>query len=221
MGRAIEKIEAPPRVPGHDPGPGHGQGQGQKQARGQARARLRMAIGIEPSGPASVRRASVRIRAASPLDASSLAALRRQAEEVHARLLPDYFRVATDTGPAVPLALSRGPAGAGAVTLVAEGNRGRNHPVLGYVTLRLVEAPRDPAITPRRRTHVETIVVDEEHRARGIGTALMRAAAAWASAHAAAEMVLTVWSENRAAEALYRRLGYRPIAHVLRLQIDA
>ena len=193
MGRAIEKIEAPPRG----------------------------AVGSEPSGPATIRRASVRIRPASPLDAASLAALRRQAEEVHARLLPDYFRVATDAGPGVPPSRSPGAAGAGAVTLVAEGNRGRNHSVLGYVTLRLVETPRDPAITPRRRTHVETIVVDEEHRSRGIGTALMRAAAAWASAHAAAELVLTVWSENRPAEALYRRLGYQPIAQVLRLRIDA
>jgi len=32
--------------------------------------------------------------------------------------------------------------------------------------------------------------------------------------------VLTVWADNRAAAALYRGLGYEPIARVLRRKID-
>jgi ribosomal protein S18 acetylase RimI-like enzyme len=150
----------------------------------------------------------VRIRAAQSKDGETLSGLRRQAEQVHARLLPDYFRVA----PARDAMVSA--TGPSSVILVAEGRDGLN--VLGYVTVKVVETPRDPAMTPRRRAHVDTIVVGEAHRGLGIGTALMRAAATWAQKHDAAELVLTVWSENRAAQALYRRLGYRPIARVLR-----
>ena len=101
--------------------------------------------------------------------------------------------------------------GVGASVLVAEGRAG----VVGYVEVKVVETPVNAAMTPRRRAHVETIIVDEAHRAAGIGTTLMRAAADWARLRQATELVLTVWSDNHAADALYRRLGYEPIARVL------
>lgn len=156
--------------------------------------------------------ATVRIRRAFPEDRDILVKLRRQAEQVHARLLPDYFRVSGERDVT--------PVSAGTVvTLVAEASEG-GHGVVGYVAVKVVETPRDPAMTPRRRAHIETVVVDEEHRGAGIGTALMRAAAEWARRRAATELVLTVWSDNSAAEALYRRLDFQPIARVLRHKLD-
>jgi ribosomal protein S18 acetylase RimI-like enzyme len=169
--------------------------------------RPRVAAGPGPVGVA--RQAPVRIRVALPRDGEMLAALRRQAEQIHARLLPDYFRVSL-TRDAVG-----SPPDPSSVIIVAEGlDPGSS--VLGYVSVKLVETPKDPAMTPQRRAHVDTIVVAESHRGLGIGTTLMRAASSWAERHEAAELVLTVWSENRAAQALYRRLGYRPIARILR-----
>lgn len=167
------------------------------------------------TGRIAAPRISVRVRTAAARDAEILVTLRRQAEAAHARLLPDYFRVspATKTAPA-----SASP-GAGTVTLVAERDDGPGG-VLGYVTVKLVETPRDPAMTPRRRAHVDSIVVDEDHRGRGVGTALMQAAGQWARRRGAAELVLTVWSDNRPAEALYRRLGYEPLARIMHLPLD-
>ena len=186
------------------------------------------AVSSLPGDAATPRRMSVRMRPALPRDAAILANLRRQADQIHARLLPDYFQM-----PSVPEATVTPRSGPEAVTLVAEagegreaegrGERGQGHSgsiVLGYVSVRLVDTPANPTMTPRRRAHVEAIVVAEGHRGRGIGTALMRAAATWAERRDAAELVLTVWSENRAAEALYRRLGYQPIARILRREID-
>jgi ribosomal protein S18 acetylase RimI-like enzyme len=174
--------------------------------------RQRVAVAPVPLGVAP--RAPVRIRVARLGDGETLAALRRQAEQVHARLLPDYFRVS----PAKDAAGS--PADPSSVILVAEG-LDAGSPVLGYVSVKVVETPNDPAVTPQRRAHVDVIVVAEVHRGLGIGTALMRAAASWAQGRDAAELVLTVWSENRAAQALYRRLGYRPIARILRRTLDS
>lgn len=153
---------------------------------------------------------SVRIRLAEPGDAEVLARLRHQIEQTHARLLPDYFR-APQAAPAVLL-----PRGPGTAVLVAEAQDRRDRSIVGYVALRVVETPPDPSMTPRRRVHVDAVVVDELHREVGVGTALMRAAADWARARDVTELVLTVWSENRPAEKMYRQLGYLPIAQIFR-----
>lgn len=190
-----------------DDGGTKGSGEGRPQNRGNG-------------GTGKPARLPVRIRAAIPEDSERLAELRRQAEAVHARLLPDYFRLSAqdEGGRAAP------PSEGGlVVTLVAERSSSRGgppDPPLGYVSLKVVDTPRDPAMTPRRRTHVEAVVVDATARGQGIGTALMRAAADWSRRRAAAELVLTVWSDNAAADALYRRLGYQPIARILRLPLE-
>jgi ribosomal protein S18 acetylase RimI-like enzyme len=149
---------------------------------------------------------AVRIRSVAPQDADVLGRLQRQADEVHARLLPDFFQLP-------PAEWAKAPAlGPGSTVLVADGPTG----IVGYVAVQVVDTPTNATMTPCRRAYVDTIVVDEADRGRGIGTALMRAAADWARQHQVVEMVLTVWSTNRAAEALYRHLGYGPIARVLR-----
>jgi ribosomal protein S18 acetylase RimI-like enzyme len=150
-----------------------------------------------------------RIRVASPADEPAVGRLRRQAEEVHARLLPDYFRVAPQVAAPPP-----SPLGPPAVLVAEQGGE-----VIGYVAVRLVETPRDPAITPERRAHVEIVVVDEGRRRQGVGAALMQAAEDWGARRGAAELVLTVWSDNGPAEALYRGRGYASIARILRKRL--
>jgi diamine N-acetyltransferase len=163
---------------------------------------------------ASRKAEAVGVREATGRDADAVTELRRQAERTHARLMPDYFREAPAdaTGSWTP---ARGP---WSTVLVATAPAERGN-VVGFVAVKVVVTPRDPAMVPRRRAHLEMVVVDEGHRAAGIGTTLMRAAMAWARARGAEEMVLTVWSDNAAAEALYRGLGYEPIARILRRQI--
>ena len=151
----------------------------------------------------------MRIREALPVDVAAVTRLRVQAELTHARLLPDYFRAPDQT-----VAVSGGDAGPTVLVAVTGDD------VVGYVALRIVDTPRDPTVTSRRRAHVETVAVDEARRRRGVGTALMRSASDWARQQGAAELVLTVWADNRAASALYRSLGYEPIARILRRPID-
>jgi ribosomal protein S18 acetylase RimI-like enzyme len=140
--------------------------------------------------------------------------LRQQAERTHARLMPDYFREAPADAPGI-WEPGQGPWSA---VLVAEATVAPRA-VLGFAAVKAVVTPRDPAMVPRRRAYLEVIVVDEAHRGTGIGTALMRAATRWARERDAEEMVLTVWSDNAAADALYDALGYQPIARILRRKI--
>jgi ribosomal protein S18 acetylase RimI-like enzyme len=97
--------------------------------------------------------------------------------------------------------------------LVADG--AGEETLAGAVLIRIYDTPPDPAMVPRRRAHVEALVVDLRHRRAGVGTALMEAATAWARARGATEIVLTVWSGNAEAEAFYQRLGYQVISRAL------
>ena len=85
----------------------------------------------------------------------------------------------------------------------------------GSWSLRLYDTPADPTMVPRRRGHVETLVVSARQRRRGVGRRLMAAAADWARGRGAAEMVLTTWVGNGEADAFYERLGYRVLSRVL------
>jgi ribosomal protein S18 acetylase RimI-like enzyme len=147
-------------------------------------------------------------------------ALWRQIDELHATLAPGYFR---PRGMATP---SPGPDDADpyVITLVAAADGdgdgdgagdGDGPPLRGAVLVRIYDTPADPTMVPRRRAHIEALVVDRLHRRAGIGTALMDAAAAWARERGAAEVVLTVWAGNVAAEAFYERLGYGVVSRAL------
>jgi ribosomal protein S18 acetylase RimI-like enzyme len=124
--------------------------------------------------------------------------------------VPSYFREATSTRDEWIRLLSA----THTQVLVAAGD-GDGPRVIGSVWLRVVDTPDSPLMVPRRRAHVEALIVDRRHRRAGVGTALMDAAAAWAAGRGAVEMVLTVWTGNDGAEAFYRRLGYGVLSRVL------
>jgi len=153
---------------------------------------------------------AIEIRPATRLDVPVLRRLRAQVQALHARLLPDFFRLEDGGG---ALVLERDP---WAAILVACAGDASAEQIRGYIVVRVVDTPWDPSMTPRRRAHVEIIVVDEAHRREGIGASLMNEASRWARGRGAVEVVLTVWTDNREAERFYASLGYEPIARVLR-----
>src|SRR5579863_4504931 len=52
------------------------------------------------------------------------------------------------------------------------------------------------------------MMVDARWRGRGVGSALVQAAIAWASEHGAHKICLVVWPHNAAARALYKKFGF-------------
>jgi ribosomal protein S18 acetylase RimI-like enzyme len=80
---------------------------------------------------------------------------------------------------------------------------------LGWVMLHWGDVAQAPAEWSGRHLQLEQLQVLEEHRNRGIGTALLLAAER-AAAHRGREFVsLGVGVDNRDARRLYERLGYR------------
>jgi ribosomal protein S18 acetylase RimI-like enzyme len=106
--------------------------------------------------------------------------------------------------------------------LVAEVKPDRETPakvICGAVSLQVYDTPVDPFMVPRRRVHVDGLIVDRAHRRRGIGRRLMDAANSWARLQGAEELVLTAWIGNPGARDFYQRLGYRVLSEVLQKEI--
>ncbi len=64
--------------------------------------------------------------------------------------------------------------------------------------------------------YVLMLYVAPEHRRRGIATALLAVAEAWAQQQGHRQISLQVFSDNPAAQALYQSLGYYPEAILLK-----
>ena len=157
-------------------------------------------------------RRQVAVRPARPEDWLAVQSLLRELDELHAELVPAYFQPATRT----ELDWGRLLGDSTALALVAVDEVERGTPPVGFLSLRLYDTPADPTMVPRRRGHVETLIVNTRQRRRGIGRRLLSAAGDWARARGATEMVLTTWVGNSEADAFYQRLGYRVLSQVLR-----
>ncbi|MBF2000781.1 MAG: GNAT family N-acetyltransferase [Synechococcales cyanobacterium M58_A2018_015] len=65
-------------------------------------------------------------------------------------------------------------------------------------------------MTGKCHAHVFLLYVHPDHRRRGIGSALMQQAEAWAKARGDSQIGLHVFCRNQPAVNLYQKLGYQP-----------
>lgn len=158
---------------------------------------------------------TVRVRPARSADWPSVQALLSDVVTLHAEIAPGYFRAAQQSAAEWRLLLDD----VAATILIAESFPQSPAPtaarVAGVVVVKIYDTPESPMMVPRRRGHVETLVVDRAARRQGIGRRLMAEAGHWARVRGAVEMVLTTWTGNSDADAFYERLGYRVLSRVL------
>jgi ribosomal protein S18 acetylase RimI-like enzyme len=178
-------------------------------------------------------RAPARIRRGAPADWVAAQRLLNEVEELHATIAPDYFRTAArgesdwlrlieeaHTAVFVAEVSSTEPPGGARAEPALHPREAPMTEVVGVLVARVYDTPVDPTMVPRRRSHVETLVVGARHRRRGIGRLLMSESTAWARAQGAVEVVLTTWAGNEDADAFYERLGYRVLSRVLHARLD-
>jgi GNAT superfamily N-acetyltransferase len=91
----------------------------------------------------------------------------------------------------------------GSSLLIAESEKGEG---LGFVYLERLQ----DYFTLEAHGHVGILVVGEAAAGKGVGSALMRAAEAWARDNGYAKLTLTVFEANRGARVVYDHLGYAP-----------
>lgn len=155
-----------------------------------------------------------RVRAAGPGDVDALAELWHEADELHARVAPGFFRrpeLARGRERAEEALHDAEESGHEAILVAVDADER----VVGACHLQIYDTPVGHTMVPQRRGHVETLIVARAERRRGCGRVLMEAATAWARARGAAQLLLTVWAGNEDAERFYAALGYRTISQVL------
>jgi ribosomal protein S18 acetylase RimI-like enzyme len=91
--------------------------------------------------------------------------------------------------------------------------------IIAVLLLRVMSSPDDPIFQPRRYVYVDEIAVEESHRGRGVGQALMRKAREWALAQGAREIELNVWEANTRAILFYENLGYTTTRRTMKLTL--
>ena len=100
----------------------------------------------------SAKRPEVCIRRAVPDDRAALDRLWKEVDDLHARLVPDFFR--PSRAPARPADVTGDAGGRQRVVLLAEVE---GEPA-GLVHVELFDTPPSPTMVPCRRGHIEDIV---------------------------------------------------------------
>jgi ribosomal protein S18 acetylase RimI-like enzyme len=157
--------------------------------------------------------AAIRVRRARREDWPAARALLREIDDLHAAIAPEYFRATARVEDEWVRLLEED-----ATAVFVGEHQSQIDAVAGAVAVliaRIYDTPENPAMVPRRRLHVETLVVASKQRRHGIGRRMMAEVAQWGRGHGAVELVLTTWVGNRDAAAFYDRLGYRELSRVL------
>ena len=153
---------------------------------------------------------AVTLRPARSDDHDGLEALLAEADELHARILPAYFRPPRRTMRARDELVRLLGARDQKILVADEGGR-----TLGLVHVQIYDTPAVATMVPKRRAHVDNLIVAEAARRRGLGRRLLDAAAEWARGEGAREILLTVWAGNESAERFYEALGFTRVSSVL------
>jgi ribosomal protein S18 acetylase RimI-like enzyme len=152
-----------------------------------------------------------RIRATTPQDAGRIADIYVAMARHHAALDPAEYRVPEHAAVVTRFRSELEAADELDLHLVAE----VDGVVVGQLDAFLRPLPSDGSMRMPRRAALVGIAVDEGWRGRGIGTALMLAAEAWARERGIDTLELDVADPNGDARRLYERLGYGLVAHTL------
>jgi len=156
----------------------------------------------------------VRIRPAGKEDYAGICYLLEQVDWMHIEWYPEYFQPAAPnpTRPESFIQAFINNADADVLLAIDEA---------GLVGLCMVEVERPGSLAIQRgRAHVnvDVLVVEYNHRGKGIGRALMEAAKDWAENRTIFEVQLQVYDANEAALAFYEGEGFEPLRHTYRLR---
>ena len=157
----------------------------------------------------------MQIRPATTGDGKQLSLLFAQVDALHLKARPDVFQAVA--GPARTKEWLDSRIKCEEFGLLVADDRGD---LLGLVEVVDRAAPSAPLFKPRRYAVVETVVVKETARGRGVGRALMEAAHGWATDRGLNEIQLHVWGFNAKAQSFFEALGYSTFARKLGRRLD-
>lgn len=144
------------------------------------------------------------IRKATNTDIPAIAELYREQFKEMAKLIPDFIQEGDQSTEFIENTISDEDSD----ILIYEDD-GK---VVGFILLRAKNRPDFPFIIQGKYCYIMDIIVTENHRGKGFGTALMNAAKDWAKERDCVFVNLDVLANNTGAIALYEKLGFIPKA---------
>ncbi len=87
--------------------------------------------------------------------------------------------------------------------------------LVGFVELYLRQDNPNPAVVGYKYGYLQSLMVHEKYRAKGLGKQLVQAAESWAEARGAKEIRLETWEFPASPLKFYERLSYRTLKRTL------
>ncbi len=143
------------------------------------------------------------VRYAKREELESVNKIRKQVNEVHVKGRPDVFR---EDGWQViePLVYKRFDEESSGVIVAAI-----EEEIVGFAVVQYIVRPESPFKKEQKFFHIEEFGVDENHRRKGIATALINFAKADAKERGFHRVELDMWEFNAGALAFYESVGFR------------
>jgi len=86
--------------------------------------------------------------------------------------------------------------------------------ILGFISARIDINETIPFVSKLPLCRIGSIVVDENHREKGVGKQLIEHCSLWANSHEAYQIRLEVMSFNARAKSFYESLGFKPQSEI-------
>lgn len=152
------------------------------------------------------------IRQADTYDLEALSRLYAEFHEFHVCGVPDRL-LRSDSSRIAELhaAIQKIIDNKDAVILVAEVD-GR---LVGLGEVYIREDPPNPLKVQHRYGHLQSMIVTEAYRGRGIGTKILEAVEQWAKERSAAEVRLDTWEFKEGPLGFYEKRGYNTLRRTL------
>ncbi len=150
----------------------------------------------------------VQVRTAEPDDVESIVVLAIELHEFTARGVPDRLRIPDEYDLTTLRTLVEGTIAdpESAFLVAVDGGE-----TVGFAELHAASDPDDPVVQPCRYVRLQSLIVTERRRGRGIGRLLVEASKAWAAGRGIHDVRLSCWEFDGGPEPFYRALGFRTV----------
>ncbi len=153
------------------------------------------------------------IRIADLSDVTPISILYREQFKEMSKLIPDFIKEGDQSIEFIEKTINNEDS-----DIIVYENDGK---VLGFILLQAKQRPDFQFIVSGKHCFIMDLIITENHRSKGFGTALMNSAKDWAKEHNCNIVTLDVLSNNPRAIALYEKLGFIPKAQEMYYKFES
>lgn len=152
------------------------------------------------------------IRKATINDITSILKLYREQFNEMSKLIPDFIKEGNQSTAFIENTISNENS-----DILACEDEGK---IVGFILLQAKQRPDFSFIVPGKHCYIMDLIITENNRNNGFGTALMNSAKDWAKEQECNIISLDVLANNTRAIKLYEKLGFIPKAQEMYYKLD-